>query len=317
SIFAIHSRVFIGLYAGELFRNSPMIMKFLIIACLTVSGVFAAPAMRAQAFDWKQAHELVETCSPAQAELLDAVPASPETDYMRALLLLRAGQHEAAAGLFNRVRAVAPDNIPAQWGLAEISRQRHAEGAAAALQQLIAVDESFAPAYISLAYLYFCRRQFSECGALLETLLRRGRWAMDTGTYVRAHCLYSGAKGMAAYWGGPVAKMTNGSVVLRHLKIAESILPNSDAVAFGMGTYYLLLPPLLGRDLDRAVDLLEKAVAINPLFTDAWVRLAQAYRAKGNEEKFEQLMARACELDPDNVLVQDISSGQCRFICVP
>ena len=143
-----------------------------------------------------------------------------------------------------------------------------------------------------------------------------GQDKVDETNFVRAHCLYAGAKGMIAHYGGPLSKALNGAAVMRHIKIAGKIQPESAAVYFGLGSYYLLIPAIFGRDLDKAQGYLTQAITIEPKMADVYVRLAQVYRMRGSEKEFQMYLDKALEIDPGNELALDIKTQTCKFICV-
>jgi len=127
--------------------------------------------------------------------------------------------------------------------------------------------------------------------------------------------LRGGVKGMIAHYGGALSKVINGTAVLPNLKTAEKLQPEFSGVKFGLGSFYLLAPSLAGGDLGEAQKYLEEAVKIDPLFADAYVRLAQLYKIKGDTRRYNGYINKALEIDPKNELTLDVSSGKCKFIC--
>jgi len=61
---------------------------------------------------------------------------------------------------------------------------------------------------------------------------------------------------------------------------------------------------------------LKKAIKIDPNFADAYVRLGQLYKIKGERKLFNLYLNKALEIDPENELALDAKSGRCRYICV-
>ena len=70
----------------------------------------------------------------------------------------------------------------------------------------------------------------------------------------------------------------------------------------GLGSYYLLAPFFAGGDKKKALAYLEKAVKADLYFADAYVRLAQAWREKGDKVRHDFYLGKALELDPQNEL---------------
>ena len=87
-------------------------------------------------------------------------------------------------------------------------------------------------------------------------------------------------------------------------------------VLFGLGSFYLLAPALAGGNIDKAQEYLEIAVKNDSLFADAYVRLAQVYKIKGNDEKYRLYLDKASQIDPENELIADIKNKRCKFICI-
>jgi len=175
----------------------------------------------------------------------------------------------------------------------------------------------FAPAYITLAYIKYIRMDFVSCIRLSTKVIRMGKNRTDLTNLARAYSLLSGANGMIAHYSGPLSKAINGSQVMTNLKRAEKLKPGSAAVLFGLGSYYLLAPGIIGGDLDKSIDYLNRAAKSDPLFADVYVRLAQAYKLKGDNAKYELYLKKAFELDAQNELALDTKSGKCKYLCSP
>jgi len=127
---------------------------------------------------------------------------------------------------------------------------------------------------------------------------------------------YAGSRGMLAHYGGLISKVIDGRTVLPYLKKAEQMSPDAPAVLFGLGSYYMLVPKLFGRDIEKAKLYLEKTIVLDPYFADAYVRLAQIYKKLGDKTNYSSYLAKALDLDPGNELALDVLSGKCNFICL-
>jgi len=82
-----------------------------------------------------------------------------------------------------------------------------------------------------------------------------------------------------------------------------------------LGSYYLLAPKAVGQNTKLAEAYLSESISRDPLFADAYVRLAQVYAIKGEVQKRNQYLNKALEIDPQNELALDTKSGRCKFIC--
>ena len=70
----------------------------------------------------------------------------------------------------------------------------------------------------------------------------------------------------------------------------------------------------LGGDRGKAEQYFQRCIRADPLFADAYVRLAQLYRMKGDTKKYEASMQKALAIDPQNSLALDAKTRACRFI---
>lgn len=267
--------------------------------------------------DWKKLHEEADRKNlPDVLSAVQAKPNSVDDLYVLGLVYLNLHKDKEAEDAFNRVLALDSKIIEAKWGLAEVLRRQHnPDKSENILKDVMKSAPEFSPAYITLAYIRYIQMNFNEAVRLANKVLEQGRKRVDLSNYVRAYLLRGGVKGMIAHYGGALSKVINGTAVLPNLKSAEKLQPESAGVKFGLGSFYLLAPSLAGGDLEEAQIYLKKAIEVDPLFTDAYVRLAQLYKIKGDSQKYNEYIKKALEIDPKNELALDVSSGRCRFIC--
>lgn len=271
----------------------------------------------AEPLDWKRLHEEADTKNIQQAQEEAAYVSSAPALYVLGLVYLNAHRDSEAGRVFERLQALLPGSFEAQWGLAEVWRRQHdLNRAEPVLEKLVKENPGFAPAFISLAYIRYTRMDFKGCVRLAYQVLGLGREQVDTSNYVRAYLLVAGGKGMLAHYGGPVAKVANGTAVLPNLKKAQSLQPDSPAVLFGLGSFYFLAPGVAGGDKKKAQQYLEKAVQKDPYFADAHVRLAQLYKINGDQARYEASIETVKRIDPQNALFLDMESKECKFICI-
>jgi Tfp pilus assembly protein PilF len=67
-----------------------------------------------------------------------------------------------------------------------------------------------------------------------------------------------------------------------------------------------LAPSIAGGNLDKAFKELNSAVGAAPDFATANIRLAQAYKRKGDLEKYNYHLNRTRQLDPENEVLKEI-----------
>jgi Tfp pilus assembly protein PilF len=233
------------------------------------------------------------------------------------LVYLNLHQDDKAKEAFEASLNIDQGAFEARWGVAEVMRRQHEPAkAATALKDIVRSHPEFSPAYISLAYIKYMDMDFEGAVRLALIVMQMGREKVDLSNYVRAYCLYSGAKGMIAHYGGPLSKAINGLAVKPNLDKAEKLQPNSPGVLFGLGSYYFLAPVIAGGDKRKAETYLKRAIEVDPLFVDAYIRLAQLYKIRGEADKYDIYIKKASSIDPDNELLLDQLSGKCKFICI-
>jgi Tfp pilus assembly protein PilF len=91
--------------------------------------------------------------------------------------------------------------------------------------------------------------------------------------------------------------------------------PNAAEVLLGLGSFYLLAPPIVGGDRNKAEDYLKRALLADPFLADTYVRLAQLYKIQGDNVKYELYLNEALKIDPQSELALDIKNKQCKFVC--
>ncbi len=288
--------------------------KVLIILCfLTFSSAFAS------SLDWISLHNLADQASEKSLSGDDVFDLDKlSLLYVSGLIALNNYQTDEALNYFSDLLRMQPDSIEGLWGKAECLRRKHDYAKAIPiLENVIKSDPCFAPAQLSLAYIWYIQMDFNKSIRLsgkVINLAKRGQ--ADDKNYLRSHGLYAAAKGMIAHYGGPISKAINGAGVLKHLSIIEKMSPDDPVVKFGLGSYYMLIPVVFGQDLLRAKEFLEKAIAGDPFFPDPYVRLAQIYLKNGDRDSYDQYIEKALVLDPKNELALDIKMRRCKFICL-
>ncbi|MDD4294425.1 MAG: hypothetical protein PHP69_02805 [Candidatus Omnitrophica bacterium] len=267
--------------------------------------------------DWLKIHEKARSITINESlKTAASDPGSVEKLYSLAIIYLNAKQDTDAQEIFFRIIKNDPSIFQAQWGLAEIlRRQKYYTDSEKILAQIIEEHPFFSPAYISLAYLKYTQADFKQVQRLAITVIKNGPARSDTDTLARAYTIYAGAKGLIASKGGPMAKIINGTQVLPNLKRAETLKPNDPEVLFGLGNFYFLAPKIAGGDITKSVEYFEKCTKKDPLLTDAYVRLAQIYKAKKDKAKYKFYINKAQSIDPENELLKDELGQVCKFNC--
>lgn len=269
------------------------------------------------AWEWKRLHEEADKTSLSEALMaVGQKPDSIDNLYIAGLVYLNLHKDQEANAVFKKIQGLDPNSLGAQWGIAEVMRRQHRlRESEERLERIAKADPNFSPVYISLAYIKYIQMQFNKSVELADRVIRQGSNSVDLSNYTRAYLIKGGAKGMIAHYGGPVSKAINGMAIYPNLKKAESLQPDAPEVFFGLGTFYFLAPGLVGGNKDKAKIYLHKAIKADPLFSDAYVRLAQLYKNSGDHRKYEFYLNQALKIDPQNELAVDVKNGKCHFIC--
>jgi len=267
--------------------------------------------------NWKELHEQADKRNLSEAlENVRQNPDSSDDLYVLGLVYLDLHKDKEAGYIFDKILTLNPQSLEAKWGIAEVLRRQHnLIKSEELLKEVIKLNSEFAPAIISLAYIRYIQLKFEESVALAHKIIDQGLDTVDESNFVRAYLLLGGAKGMIAHYGGPLSKVINGTAVVPNLRKAENLQPNSAAVKFGIGSFYLLAPTIAGGDLNKAEKYLKRAIEIDPLLADAYVRIAQLYKFKGDNEQYKSYLDKALEIDPQNEVALDIKTGRCKFVC--
>ncbi|MFH1046311.1 MAG: tetratricopeptide repeat protein [Candidatus Omnitrophota bacterium] len=288
--------------------------KLVALIMLSILGLFSSCAY---ALDWQKLHEQADALTLNQAsELIRQDPEGLETLYLLGLVYLNLHRDNDALAAFEKILNANPEVIAAKWGRAEVlRRQKKIADSETLLKEVLKKEARFYPADITLSYIRHTQLKFGESVSLAYKVKSAGRENVDLSNYVRALLLIGGGKGMLAHYGGPLAKIFNGTAIYPNLKKAEELQPDSAAVLFGLGSFYFLAPKIIGGDIAKAEDYLKRAIEKDPLFADAYARLSQLFRMKGDKEKAADCLQKALAIDPQNELALDAQSGRCKFIC--
>ncbi len=288
-------------------------VKKAILICL-VCCLSTCPCLAA---DWQDLHDQADQLSLSEAKAkANRYPDSLADQYVLALVYLNLHRDLDAQLIFDRLRQSNPNSIEGLWGKAEVLRRQHAlPEAQSLLDQVLVLNPQFPPALNSLAYIRYYQFDYKGAINLVLKVIAQGKDKVDLSNYVRALAMYAGAKGMLAHYGGVLSKAIDGLAVKTNLDKAQKLQPDSPAVLFGLGSYYLLAPSIAGGDRVKAENYLKQAVKVDPLFADVYVRLGQLAKLQGNQKEYEAYLEQALEIDPQNELALDTKSRRCKFIC--
>lgn len=285
---------------------------FLLIILISVSfplTVFAT--------DWKMLSDHAVGMSADRICGLENKKNKTSSDiYQLAIINVRQFDHNKNKKLLQDAETLIPDTAILKWLQALVFMQEHKlQESSDSLLQINRNNPEFYPAAVTLAHVYYLKKDFARSYSLARQLMERKK-ELSQYHYVVSLLIAGAAK-------GTITKKTRERLlpsyfeVHSYFKEGEKLMPQAPEVLFGLGTYYLLIPAIVGGNTNKAIKLLVKAQEMTPLNANIYVRLAQAYKDKGNLTAYHYYIGRACEIDPLDELLIDFTSGKKEFLDVP
>lgn len=221
------------------------------------------------------------------------------------LKYLKLRKDNLASGEIEKILAIQPDDVCALWGKAEILRRAYKfQDSERLLNQVLAQCPGHAPSLISLAYIKYHDNKLQDASRLLKQALKQPGLGREDRALI--YMLMGSINAKKATQGGLLSKIAYGRRIRGFFERAKACAPDLTEVRLGLGSFYLLAPKITGGDVDRAIEELEYAVKLTPDFATANIRLAQAYKQKGNLEKYNFYIQRTKEIDPENEVLKKI-----------
>jgi tetratricopeptide (TPR) repeat protein len=137
----------------------------------------------------------------------------------------------------------------------------------------------------------FTEKKYEDALAMADALLAKDPDNADLHAW-KGHAMGSLAQG------NPANMMKYGMGAMQEYETALKLDPDNADGHFGRGMVRLMAPPGFGGDLDGAIEDFEAAVAKNP-FPDAYFRLGEAYKKKGDLEKAKAAYKNALAIRPN------------------
>jgi len=226
------------------------------------------------------------------------------TSIDEAFVLLKARKDNAALDIFEKIIASQPDNLDALWGKAEVLRRSRDYGQSQELlNKILSASPKHIPSLISLSYIRYKDDKLNEALKLIDQVLKTD--ALDKENQALAYMMLGSINSRRSKKGWVLSKVAYGTHIKGYFLRAKELAPHLPEVHLGLGTFYLLAPAIAGGDLNKAFQELELTVKLAPEFATANARLAQAYKKKGDLEKYNFHLQRARELDPKNEVLNE------------
>jgi len=289
------------------------------VAAFFLTATLACGAPREGLPDWRGLHDKAERKAwSAELAEKDLAGLGEADRYVMGVAALFFRDTASAEKCFRSILDDTPGHPFATWGQAEVLHRRQRDEAAdELLSKVLAAQPQFAPARVTRARIRFVAGRFEECLEAAEQVVAQGRDNIDDGSAMRALLLVGAARGMLAHEGGWLARVRHGRHVKRNIDAAAAIRPDAPEVLIARGGFHATAPDWAGGDMDQARTCFRRAVEVAPKMAEAHVRLAAALLAEGDREGYRRHLEKAVELDPDDPMVRDVTSGRCRFIALP
>lgn len=203
-----------------------------------------------------------------------------------------------------KILSIEPDNTCALWAKAEVLRRTYKfKESEEQLNQILSKYPEHPPSLISLSYIKYHNNDFKEALEILQRLVNQP--GLDRENLALSYMLIGSINAQRASQGGFLCKIAYGMRIRGFFEKAKTMAPDLVEVHLGLGTFYLLAPGIGGGSLNKAIEELEYALQLTPDFATVNARLAQAYKEKGDLEKYNFYLQRAKELDPENEVLYE------------
>jgi len=160
-------------------------------------------------------------------------------------------------------------------------RQKDYEGALALFQKRIALDPNSSEAYF---YIGLCQKELKRYPEALAAL--------------KQSTVLDSTKAERFFWLGVLSDqqkaISDAEVAFRHSVALDDTSKLASKARAQLGFYRLLQ-----KDWSGALQHLERSVALDPQYVQAWVWLGQGYQNSGNRDKAIDAYKRALALDPN------------------
>ncbi|MBC8436441.1 MAG: tetratricopeptide repeat protein [Candidatus Omnitrophica bacterium] len=222
-----------------------------------------------------------------------------------AFSLLKIRKDNQALAVFEELLQRKPNNCGALWGKAEIlRRKRRFQESEIILNQVLQKNPDYPPALISLAYIRYHDNRLKEALKLTRRALKSKPLSKEN--EAMAFMMLGTINSKRSSQGWIINKIQYGTQIKSFFLKAVKIDPGLAEAHLGLGIFYLKAPVIAGGNVDKAIEELTTALRLAPDFATATARLAQAYKKKGDSDKYKIYLRRAEELDSGNEALKEL-----------
>lgn len=244
--------------------------------------------------------------APKKAKISKPEELTVRVSLRTGLLLLKFRRDNEAMEVFEDILSNQRDNYNALWGKAEILRRKNkSKEAELILNDILSkTKERHLASLNTLAYIKYDNNDLDGAVSLVNKVLNIQ--PLDNQNKALAFMLLGVINSKRVAKGGLMNKVINAGKIKPYFLKARELAPDLPEVRLSMGTFYLLAPAIIGGNLDKAIEELETTVGMAPEFVTACVRLAQAYKKKGMQDKYTYYISKARELEPENGIFREL-----------
>jgi tetratricopeptide (TPR) repeat protein len=195
----------------------------------------------------------------------------------------------------------------------EAARKTHSESQLQAvksqLEQLISQNPTDPVAYYDLARVHAYLADVSEmrkdkkaASAAVDKAIEAVQHSIQLNDKsADAHSLLADLYGRKISLGnGMFAGPKFGPKVKEENAKAMSLNDKNPRVWASLGRQYLMTPKMFGGDVPKAIESLQKSLALDPAQDETWVWVAKAFHKQGDKTKANDAIQRALSLNPDS-----------------
>jgi tetratricopeptide (TPR) repeat protein len=124
-----------------------------------------------------------------------------------------------------------------------------------------------------------------------------------------AHSLLADLYGRKIAYGGMMAGMHFGPKITEENKRALALDDKNPRAWASLGRQYFFAPTMFGGDINKAVESLEKSLALDAQQDETWVWLAKAFQKQGDKPKARDAVQHALQLNPQSAFAKDTAAS--------
>ncbi|MFH1440797.1 MAG: tetratricopeptide repeat protein [Candidatus Omnitrophota bacterium] len=242
---------------------------------------------------------------PNQIQYLGEEEQEPSAPVEYALEFLKIRKDEQALAAAEKILAQETDNLEALWVKAEFLRRKgFTTQARDLLYQILNINPQHFSSLNSLAYIKYKNNDLNSSLSLVNKILNSP--GVDNNNLGMAYLMLATINSALAQDGNLVDKLFYSGKIKRYFLKAKELAPDLPEVYLGLGSFYLMAPSIIGGNYDKAIEELEQAVKLAPDFATVNIRLAQAYKMKGDNDKYRVYISRSKALDPNNEILKEL-----------